>query len=52
MLSEGFKGSRRLNNLLLSHIHQDMTNKIDILDIAREFVQTNERRLSYFGTLF
>ena len=37
-------GQEQLNNLLL-HIHKDMTDKIDILDIAREFVQTNERRL-------
>ena len=35
-------GHERLNNLLLLHIHKDMTDKIHILNIAREFVQTSK----------
>ena len=49
-LSKNDNGPRKFNNLMLLHIHKDMTDRIDNIAIAREFVQINERRLNYFGT--
>ena len=39
----------RLNNLMMLHIHKDQTDKLDICDIAKEFVAYNERRQKKFG---
>ena len=42
---------QRLNNCLLLHTHKDLTDNIDLLTIAKEFIAvgvTNERR-NYFG---
>ena len=42
---------QRLNNCLLLHTHKDLTDNIDLLAIAKEFIAvgvTNERR-NYFG---
>ena len=40
----------RLNNMMLLHIHKDLTDNIDVLQVAKEFVQVNDRRSNYFGT--
>ena len=38
-----------LNNCMLLHIHKDLTDKIDEIDIAKEFVSINtERSLFWF----
>ena len=43
-------GQQRLNNMMLLHIHKDLTDDIDNIKIAQEFVNANERRMNYFGT--
>ena len=39
---------KRLNNALLLHVHKDYTDKLDMIKIANDFVQSNERRRRYF----
>jgi hypothetical protein len=40
---------KRLNNaLMLLHVHKDYTDKLDMIKIANDFVQSNERRRRYF----
>ena len=39
----------RLNNLFLIYIHKSLTDEIDLLKIAKNFVSVNSRRLNYFG---
>ena len=34
-----------LNNLMLLHTHEDITDKNDILQIAKEFLKVNEQRM-------
>ena len=40
---------KRLNNLLVLHVHKDMTDAIDLVDVANEFVQGRENRIQIFG---
>ena len=40
----------RLNNMMLLHIHKYVTDDLDLLQVAKEFVQVNDRRKNYFGT--
>ena len=39
----------RLNHIIL-HMHTSDTDKLNISDIAREFLACNERRQSFFGS--
>ena len=39
----------RLNNLMLLHVHQELIDKIDLLEVAEEFVSDSKHRLSLFG---
>ena len=39
---------RRLNHLMLLHIHKDKTDNIDLKEISNDFA-CNENRLSAFG---
>lgn len=39
----------RLNNLMILHVYQEETEKLDLQDVANEFVGKNEHRLSVFG---
>lgn len=41
--------ARRLNHVLLLHIHKDITETLDLHCIAKEFVCRNDRRKSVFG---
>ena len=41
---------KRYNNLLVLNIHKEKTDNIDLIKLAREFAQKNDRRLRYFGT--
>ena len=41
---------KRLNNCMLLHIHKDLTDKIDEIDIAKEFVSINTERKVFFGS--
>ena len=40
----------RLNHCLLLHIHKNVTDTLDIKEIAKDFINTNLERLSYFGS--
>ena len=40
----------RLNHCALHHVHQDKTDKLDLLSIAKKFVQINEHRINFFGS--
>ena len=40
-----------LNDVMLLHIHKDKVDRIELTDIARQFIQTNERRKKFFGTV-
>ena len=39
----------RLNHLMLLHIHKEKTDDLDLIEVANEFVQHSEHRLSLFG---
>ena len=41
---------KRLNHVVMSHVHKDQTDELDLNDIAKKFVSCNERRLSFFGS--
>ena len=40
---------QRLNNLLVLHVHKDITDTIDVQKIATEFIGDSEHRLKVFG---
>lgn len=40
---------KRFNNLSLLHIHKELTDKLDLDEVGREFVSTREHRFNYFG---
>ena len=39
----------RLNHLAILHVHQEMTDNIDVVAVARDFVSKCDSRLSTFG---
>ena len=39
-----------LNNCLLLHVHIDLTENLDVMEIARDFISENEERQRYFGS--
>ena len=39
----------RLNHLAVLHVHQEMTDNVDIVAIAKEFVSKCDSRSSMFG---
>ena len=40
---------KRLNNCLLLHVHKDLTESLDLVSIAQEFVLKYDDRKKYFG---
>ena len=40
---------KRLNNCLLTYIHKDLTDRLDMTEIAKEFI-INEEHRKYFGS--
>ena len=40
---------KRLNHTMLMHAHKQRTDSLNITEIAQAFVNTNDRRMSYFG---
>ena len=40
----------RLNNCLLVHVHKDLTDALNLEDIAKEFVACNVERRRHFGS--
>ena len=41
----------RLINLLLLYVHSSETDKLDLKDIAHQFISVNDQRLHYFGKM-
>ena len=41
----------RLNHCIVLHVLKDRTDQLDNKDIAKEFIERNERRRNYFGQL-
>ena len=39
----------RLNHLMLLHVHKDITDGLDLIECANDFVSANEHRLQVFG---
>lgn len=42
---------KRLNNLMLLHVHKDITATLDMKVVANDFIGDSEHRLQLFGTL-
>ena len=42
-------GQQRLNNLMVLHVHTDMTDAIDLQKLATDFIGDSEHRLKIFG---
>ena len=40
---------QRLNNLLLLHVHKDITDQLNLIEIAQSFVDANDRRKLFLG---
>ena len=41
---------KRLNHIMLMHIHKERTDKIDLIKVANEFVEWKDNRRQIFGT--
>ena len=41
---------QRLNNLMLLHVHRDLTDTLDLSAVANDFIGDTEHRLKIFGT--
>ena len=41
----------RLNNITLTYTHRDRLERVDLTDIAKKFISSNERRRNFFGLL-
>ena len=41
----------RLNHIMLLHVHKELTDNIDLLQVAKYFIGVNERRRN-FGSIF
>ena len=41
---------KRLNNCILLHVHKDLTDQLNITDIAKEFISANSDCHRYFGS--
>jgi len=35
---------------MILHVHKEKTDEIDITKVAQEFIATNDRRRTFFGT--
>lgn len=42
--------NKRLNHIMLMHIHKERTDKIDLIKVANEFVEWKDNRRQIFGT--
>ena len=42
---------QRLSNIMLLNVHKDLMDGLDLPTIARQFVDANERRRHFFGTV-
>ena len=39
----------RFNHLMVTHVHKDITDNLNIVDIAKAFVSLNDRQSAFFG---
>ena len=39
----------RLNNAMTLYVHKEITDRIDLSELAATFINENERRRSFFG---
>ena len=42
-------GQMRLNNLMVLHVHKDLTDGLDLNEVGNEFVGNKEVRMRLFG---
>ena len=42
-------GQMRLNNLMVLHVHKDLTDRLDLNEVGNEFVGNKEVRMRLFG---
>lgn len=40
---------KRLNNCLLLHVHKEITDSMNLVDVAKEFVGMYDEHKKYFG---
>ena len=40
----------RLNHLMVMHIHKELADKFNLLDVANDFVAVDDSRVRVFGT--
>lgn len=40
---------KRLNNCVLTHVHKHLLDKVDVVEVAKEFVLVNDDRIKHFG---
>ena len=40
----------RLNHIMLLHVHKDRTDALDLIEIANQFVDGSDHRMTIFGT--
>lgn len=40
---------KRLNNCLLLHVHKDLTDSLDLISVAKEFIGLTDERQKHFG---
>ena len=39
----------RFNNCFILHVHKELTERINLEDVAKEFISRNDERVRYFG---
>ena len=42
-------GQQRLNNIMVLHVHKERTDKLNLINVANEFVEGSDARLHRFG---
>ena len=40
---------QRLNHCMILHVHREETDKLNLIEVAKEFVEKNDRRKQFFG---
>ena len=40
---------QRLNHCMTLHVHREETDKLNLTEVAKEFVEKNDRRRGFFG---
>ena len=40
---------KRLNNVMILHVHKDYTDELSLVEVANDFIQGSDHRRNYFG---